>query len=60
LCSLGSSRALEAVYFSEVPVDSLDLIDEPHPGLCVGGRGGGPILSIGGDALNELDQWESK
>jgi hypothetical protein len=39
-------------------VDSLDLIDEPHPGLCVGG--GGHILSIGGDALNELDSSESK
>jgi len=41
-------------------VDSLDLIDEPHPTrlLCLGGAC--HILSIGGDAVNELDFCESK
>jgi len=60
LCLLGSSRALKVVYFEEFPVDSPDLIDEPHPTrLCVF-MFGCHILSIGGDAVNELDLCGSK
>ncbi len=53
---IDSSRAppglWKAVYFvqgpSNLPVDSLDWVDQPHPRFPIQGH----ILSIGGDALS--------